>query len=124
MDNRAAWEAVLEDLELRADAAARSMTGVTDGGWAGSTSGSIASVAVGSMAVSASSTNGVWTPPQGLGPIPAELAERVEDLLHNQQKLIGELETARNLTVKHLAAVRSVPPKRDARASVYLDVAG
>jgi hypothetical protein len=44
--------------------------------------------------------------------------------LHNQHKLIGELETARNLTAKHLAAVRAVPPKRDARASVYLDVAG
>jgi hypothetical protein len=58
----------------------------------------------------------------GLGAIPVELAERVADLLHNQQKLIGELEAARNLTAKHLAAVRAVP--RDARASVYLDVAG
>ena len=139
MADRAAWEAVLEDLELRADAAARSITGVTDGGRAGSgVAGSSASAAAGSTAVSTGSTNGSWeanakdklgatnewTPPAGLGAIPAELAERVKDLLHNQHKLIGELETARIMTAKHLAAVRAVPPKRDARASVYLDVAG
>ena len=125
MDNRTAWETVLEDLELRVDAAARSITGVTDGGRAGSVmAGSSASAAAGSTAVSTSSTNDTWTPPAGLGAIPTELAERVRDLVHNQQKLIGELETARNLTARHLAAVRAVPPKRDARASVYLDVAG
>ena len=65
-----------------------------------------------------------WTPPAGLGSMPPELAVRVQDLLTNQHKLIGELEQARSLTIKHLAAVRSVPPERDARASVYLDVAG
>ena len=126
MGDLSAWEAVLEDLELRVDAAARSIT----------VAGSSASD--GSLAVSTSSTSGVlganvlvaadsaadWTPPRGLGAIPAELAERVKDLLRNQHKLIGELETARNLTAKHLAAVRAVPPKRDARASVYLDVTG
>ncbi|WP_104132885.1 hypothetical protein [Cryobacterium sp. M91] len=137
MGNLSAWEAVLEDLELRVDAAARSIMGVTDGGRSGSgVAGSSASA--GSLAVSASSTSEFlganvlaaadsaanWAPPRGLGAIPAELAERVRDLLHNQHKLIGELETARNLTAKHLAAVRAVPPKRDARASVYLDVAG
>ncbi|GEP28328.1 hypothetical protein E3O11_16915 [Cryobacterium levicorallinum] len=137
MGNLSAWEAVLEDLELRVDAAARSIMGVTDGGRSGSgVAGSSASA--GSLAVSASSTSEFlganvlaaadsaanWTPPWGLGAIPAELVERVRDLLHNQHKLIGELETARNLTAKHLAAVRAVPPKHDARASVYLDVAG
>ena len=66
----------------------------------------------------------VWLPPTGLGSLPAEFRERAEDLLHNQQKLIGELEQARSQTLKHLSAVRSVPPERDARASVYLDVAG
>lgn len=84
------------------------------------------------MAVSTSSTSansasdpaGDWAAPAGLGAIPAELAVRVQDLLHNQQKLIGELEQARNLTLRHLTAVRSVPPERDARASVYLDVNG
>jgi len=100
--DRAAWEAVLEDLELRAEAAARSMA----------------------VSAGSASETSEWTPPAGLGAIPAELAERVKDLLHNQHKLIGELETARIMTAKHLAAVRAVPPKRDARASVYLDVAG
>ena len=100
-----------------------STSGVSRGSTRG-VAGSSALAAAGSMAVSASSTNDIWTPPRGLGAIPAELAERVRDLLHNQHKLIGELETARNVTAKHLAAVRAVPPKRDARASVYLDVAG
>lgn len=70
------------------------------------------------------SAAGDWTAPTGLGGIPPELAVRVHDLLHNQQKLIGELEQAQSLTIKHLAAIRSVPPERDARASVYLDVNG
>ena len=65
-----------------------------------------------------------WTPPLGLEPLPSHLADRARDLLHNQQKLIGELEQTRKNTLKHLAAIRSVPPERDARASVYLDVAG
>ena len=99
----AVWEAALDDLENRLDAAARSM--------GGSTSDGVAAV-------------GEWTVPTGLGNIPPELAARVQDLLHNQQKLIGELEQARALTLKHLAAIRSVPPERDARASVYLDVNG
>ena len=67
---------------------------------------------------------GEWSVPTGLGMIPEELTVRAQNLLHNQHKLIGELENARNLTLKHLTAVRSVPPERDARASVYLDVAG
>jgi len=115
LDNRTAWEAVLEDLELRVDAAARSITGVADRGRAGSSAGT---------AVSTGSINNIWVAPARIGAIPAELAERARDLVHNQHKLISELETARNLTAKHLAAVRAVPPKRDARESVYLDVAG
>ena len=82
------------------------------------------------MTVSTSADGGVvpadssWTPPLALGALPADFAARVQDLLHNQEKLIGELEQARNFTLKHLTAVRSVPPERDARASVYLDVNG
>ncbi|TFD03508.1 MULTISPECIES: hypothetical protein [unclassified Cryobacterium] len=106
MASLAAWEAALDDLENRLDAAARSMAVST-----GSNSDGVAAV-------------GEWTVPTRLGNIPPELATRVQDLLHNQQKLIGELEQARTLTLKHLTAVRSVPPERDARASVYLDVAG
>ena len=106
MADLAAWEAALDDLENRLDAAARSM-GVSTG----STSDVVTSV-------------GEWSVPTGLDAIPEELGARVQDLLLNQQKLIGELEQARNVTLKHLTAVRSVPPERDARASVYLDVNG
>jgi hypothetical protein len=60
----------------------------------------------------------------GLGLLPSDLGARTQDLLRNQQKIIGELEQAQSNTLKHLAAIRSVPPERDARASVYLDVAG
>ncbi|TFC28487.1 hypothetical protein E3O25_08000 [Cryobacterium sp. TMT1-3] len=108
MADLAGWDAALDDLEIRLDAAARAMA---VGG-----SGSSPSGGAGAL--------GEWTAPNGLGAIPAELAARVQDLLHNQQKLIGELERARTLTLKHLAAIRSVPPERDARASVYLDVNG
>ncbi|SDN02579.1 hypothetical protein SAMN05216368_103238 [Cryobacterium flavum] len=103
MANLAVWQAALDDLENRLDAAARSMADSTSDGGA---------------------AVGEWSVPTGLGAIPEELAARVQDLLHNQHKLIGELENARNVTLKHLAAIRSVPPERDARASVYLDVNG
>ncbi|TFB69638.1 hypothetical protein E3O06_15020 [Cryobacterium glaciale] len=103
---RAQWAAALDALELSLDDAARAMTVSTnaDGG--------------------VIPTLPAWTPPLALGALPAELAVRVQDLLTNQQKLIGELEQARTLTLRHLTAVRSVPPERDARASVYLDVNG
>ena len=101
---RAAWAAALDAMETALDDAARS------------------------MAVSASSTDGdgdsEWVVPRELGALPSDFAERARDLLTNQQKLIGELEQARSLTLKHLVAVRSVPPERDAGASVYLDVDG
>ena len=103
---RAAWAAALDDLEISLDAAARALAMST------SSKGGLASTVT------------AWTPPTGLGALPADVAERVQDLLRNQQKLIIELEQARSLTRKHLTAVRSVPPERDARASVYLDVAG
>ena len=103
---RAGWAAALDALELSLDDAARAMTvsSSADGG--------------------AVSTPPSWTPPRDLGALPTELAARVQDLLTNQRKLIGELEQARTLTLRHLTAVRSVPPERDARASVYLDVNG
>ena len=128
LGNLAAWAGALDDLENRLDAAARSMHVGGSGGEAGR---------VRSIAVSTSSTSdkggstsdgvaavGEWTAPSGLGTLPSELAERARDLLHNQRKIIKELEQARSVTLKHLTAVRSVPAERDARASVYLDVNG
>ncbi|TFD68336.1 hypothetical protein [Cryobacterium gelidum] len=101
---RAAWAGALDALELSLDTAARSMGPAGAGG--------------------APEPLTAWTPPVALGLLPVDFAERAQDLLTNQQKLIGQLEQARSLTRKHLTAVRSVPPERDARASVYLDVNG
>ena len=125
MADLAVWEAVLDDLENQLDAAARSMVAGrsgTEAGFAGSAAVSTGSTSEGGGV--AAPVHAGWSPPNGLGTSPAELAARVQDLLHNQQKLIGELHAARAVTLKHLSAVRSVPPERDARASVYLDVAG
>ena len=108
---RVGWAAALDTLEVSLDAAARTMAAST---MSGSTS------AEGELA----SALTIWTPPVGLGALPADFAVRAGDLLINQQKLIIELEQARSVTLKHLTAVRLVPSDRDARASVYLDVAG
>ncbi|TFD60262.1 hypothetical protein E3T39_08525 [Cryobacterium suzukii] len=125
MANLSAWEAALDDLEIRLDAAALSMAVGRSDSEAGSVgSGGVATGSTGEGGGVITPVEAAWTAPKGLGAIPAELAARVQDLLHNQQKLINELERARTLTLKHLTAVRSVPPERDARASVYLDVAG
>ena len=97
----AAWVTILVEMEERLDDAARVM---------GSADSVIAADA--------------WTVPSNIGPIPAELAERARDVLSNQRKIVGELENARRVTLKHLAAVRSVPPARNPGTSVYLDVAG
>ncbi|TFD84900.1 hypothetical protein [Cryobacterium serini] len=122
LDNLSTWEAALDDLEIRLDVAARSMAVESPGGEAGSLAPWSGSASEGGEVTTPVGAD--WSAPKGLGAFPAELATRVQDLLHNQQKLINELEQARILTLKHLTAVRSVPPERDARASVYLDVAG
>ncbi len=118
---RAAWAAALDALEVSLDDAARVMGGEGAMGGVVSTG---STNDTGSTSDTGSTNEGGWVAPAGLGVLPAELAARARDLLNNQHKLICELEQARNLTLKHLTAVRSVPPERDARASVYLDVAG
>jgi len=65
----------------------------------------------------------IWVPPAHLGALPRECEDRARHLLANQKKLIVALEQARNHTLKHLTAVRSVPSERTERASLYLDVA-
>ena len=125
MADLALWAAVLNDLETRLDAAARSIAVASVGNVVGSPLGIPASTGGGGeVASSAGDVPLDWPEPSGLGDLPQELSVRAQDLVRNQQKLIGELEQARSLTLKHLTAVRSVPPERDARASVYLDVNG
>ncbi|MDJ0338898.1 hypothetical protein [Cryobacterium sp. PH31-O1] len=107
--NRTAWAVALDALEVSLDEAARIMGGA---------------VSTGPINDSGPTNASGWTPPPHLGALPAEFEERALDLLTNQRKIIAELEQARNVTLKHLTAVRSVPPERNARASVYLDVDG
>ena len=103
-DNVAAWQRVLLDMEVRLDDAARVMGESTS--------------------VPRESEGHEWNVPSGIGAIPAELADRARDVLVNQRTIVGDLEKARRVTLKHLAAVRSVPPARNPGTSVYLDVSG
>ncbi|MGO4690023.1 hypothetical protein [Glaciibacter sp. 2TAF33] len=69
------------------------------------------------------STSG-WTPPGGLGPIPADLEARARKLLAGQRELIAELEHTKRATAAQLRALRKMPATRPAAASVYLDTNG
>lgn len=64
----------------------------------------------------------LWIPPQDLGAMPPELAERALNVLAAQQKIRERMQGARTAAGKQLAALRSVPePVRNGQ-SVYLDV--
>lgn len=104
--NTAAWLTVLAELELSLDDANRAATAFEQADAAGHAPAS------------------AWRPPATIGPIPAHLEERARDLVVCQQKLVRELDAARRLAGQHLAALRTVPPARDADRSVYLDVTG
>lgn len=105
----AAWLRVLNELELSLDTASRVAT---------------ADATAESTGADHPAPASVWQPPAGIGPIPAHLEERARDLLTCQKKLVRELDAARRLAGQHLAALRIVPPAREADRSVYLDVTG
>ncbi|MBG6213598.1 MAG: hypothetical protein LH475_07675 [Cryobacterium sp.] len=105
----------MDALELQLEEAARLVV---------STSSTNEDVMVSTSSTNRAGSTNAWTPPAGLAALPPELGARVRHLLGNQKKLVGELAAARAGVGRHLAAVRSVPPRRDARASVYLDVDG
>ena len=65
-----------------------------------------------------------WTPPAGLGPLPAELAPRAQALVTALTAAAARTAAARDEVARQLAAVRSVPLAEDGGSSVYLDVAG
>jgi hypothetical protein len=65
-----------------------------------------------------------WSPPAGIGPLPADLADRAARLLNAQLDAQTRLQEERGSVARHLSAVRSVDPARPARDSVYLDVLG
>ena len=106
-----AWVAVLDDLErslaMAAHPAGTSFAGNAENPEDASTT-----------------TLQPWSPPAGLGPLPADLADRAERLLRAQLDAGSLLQEARGRVARHLVAVRSVDPGRPARDSVYLDVLG
>lgn len=107
------WEAVLDRLEADLDAAERMLgehaIAEHDAGGPARVGGPPAVVR--------------WVPPEGLGPLPAHLAERASALAAAQEEVTAGLAQARSMTAHHLAALRAVPPARHQRP-VYLDVEG
>jgi hypothetical protein len=106
--DRGAWLAVLDELQRGLAMAAHPA-----GGWA-------------DLSQERASTAPVapWSPPAGLGPLPADLADRAARLLSAQLDARSRLQEERGSVARHLSAVRSVDPARPARDSVYLDVLG
>ncbi|WP_159085088.1 hypothetical protein [Planctomonas deserti] len=99
-----AWVAVLDELERNAAKAAHpSARRAADGG---------------PQAASP------WSPPVGIGPLPADLADRATRLLRAQLDAGTLLQEERARIARHLVTVRAVDPARPARESVYLDVLG
>jgi hypothetical protein len=64
-----------------------------------------------------------WTPPEGLGPLPAELAERVFNLLDRMMPLHSELPAAQEQIRRQLGATRRVAEATTQvrRTSLYID---
>ena len=63
-----------------------------------------------------------WTPPRGLGPLPAELVERARDVEAAQRTAVERLEEAKATTARHLAAIQSVREAKANGHAVFLDV--
>lgn len=64
-----------------------------------------------------------WTPPAGLGPIPASLADRAGTVLDRQLALVQRVEEAASTARAHLRAVGSMRTN-DTTTAVYLDAVG
>ena len=121
--NLQAWMEVLAKMEAEADAAFR-MDMVSDEftrrdadatGIAGS-----GSLDAGETEAAAAATH--WTPPQDLGPIPAELVERAREVEASQRAVVERLEEAKATTARHLAAIQSVREAKASGRAVFLDV--
>jgi len=101
----AAWLAALDELEA---VAGRDPQLSVDGAGAGAGAGASA----------------VWTPPAGLGPLPAELADRAAAVAGAQRGALARLDAARKAVLAHLGAVRSVESSHEPERPVYLDATG
>ncbi|MET4782873.1 hypothetical protein [Glaciihabitans sp. UYNi722] len=66
----------------------------------------------------------VWVIPDEIGPLPAELRDHAARVLQAQDETIRRLEGHREVTGRHLAALRSIPSGLQGGHSAYLDVTG
>ena len=66
----------------------------------------------------------LWSPPEGLGPLPEHLQARAEQIVKSQADLNARMAAERQSAGRHLEALRSIPERRRQDASVYLDVNG
>lgn len=104
-DLRSPWECALDELEAEVDRAE-------------------ALVAPGFLLDSAQDDHvSLWTPPAGLGPLPAEHAERAAQILDRQADLVPRVEEAARAARTHLRAVGSLRTTSPT-ASVYVDAVG
>lgn|GEM_PF-1386593 len=119
-DDRAAWAVVLDRLEADANAMADT-TGNPAGNATETPEGDAAERVESGTGTSAGEP---WSPPRGLGPIPAELVARARSVHRTQLAAAEYLEGRRDEAARHLAAVSAVPRGDGADRSRYLDVIG
>ncbi|TDT63908.1 hypothetical protein [Frigoribacterium sp. PhB116] len=108
----AAWLAALDELEA--------VAGRDPQLTAGADSGAVHAASGASVGM----RHGTWTPPAGLGPLPAELADRAAAVAGVQRGALARLDAARKAVLAHLGAVRSVESSHEPERPVYLDTTG
>jgi hypothetical protein len=64
-----------------------------------------------------------WTPPEGLGPMPASLRTRAEALLERQTEVARQITEAASMSRRQARAVQAMRANGPARP-VYVDMAG
>jgi hypothetical protein len=65
-----------------------------------------------------------WVAPEDLGPIPEYLKDRARGVVASQRARIERLGEEQRIIGQHLTVLRSLPSRRTAGPSVYLDVTG
>jgi len=64
-----------------------------------------------------------WTPPEGIGRLPDDLADRARALVAAQETAMAQLRSAQRANRSHAGVLRALP-HRAGTTSVYLDVEG
>ena len=108
----AAWNAILDVLELAVGAAERTLKDP------------LGPLSAAPHSVVAPQPEKRWQPPVPAGPLPAEARRRALALSAAQERVAKRLEDARLDVAKQLQAVASVPGVGDPSGAVYLDVNG